>query len=103
MLHGILFTQLTAASKCTDRNQVQATIPADTRLNKLPYAYFVLIYIDADGTVRLQVSESIANNWPAIQSAGLIDEFLGAVSMSSGTCISKYQGEYYVDPRTVLN
>ncbi|KAJ6038591.1 uncharacterized protein N7446_005394 [Penicillium canescens] len=65
----------------------QATIPADTRLDKLTYTYFVLIYIDADGTVRLQVSQSIANNWPAVQSARLIDEFLRVV-MKHGMLVS---------------
>ncbi|KAJ6047177.1 uncharacterized protein N7446_012011, partial [Penicillium canescens] len=63
----------------------QATIPADTRLDKLTYTYFVLIYIDADGIVRLQVSESIANNWPAVQSVRLIDEFLRAVAQAPCT------------------
>lgn len=75
-------------------------MPAKAKMSGLPYTHFALMYIDTGGKTRLQVSESIANNWQEIISTKVIDAFLRVVCISKETYSTEYQGEYHVNSRS---
>ncbi|KAJ5449483.1 uncharacterized protein N7458_005932 [Penicillium daleae] len=56
--------------------------------NMLPFTHFALIYMDADGTVHIQASESIANSCHEILWTKVMDAFLRAVASSEQATIT---------------
>ncbi|KAJ5087049.1 hypothetical protein NUU61_008356 [Penicillium alfredii] len=57
---------------------------------ELAYPHYALIYIDADGNLRHQSSQSIADSYQTIVSPSVTDAFLRAVARSRETHLSQY-------------
>lgn len=76
---------------------------AEEKLDRLHYTHFLLIYLDADGQIRLQTSGSIVDSFPAILSMKVKDVFLKAIGMSREACFSNDQGEHHIHPSNDVN
>lgn len=61
--------------------------------DNLAYPHFALIYIDRDGNLRQEASQSIAHSRETILSPRVRDAFLRAVAMSNNGSSSRPQCE----------
>lgn len=78
-------------------------MPAEEKLESMLNTQFLLIYLDADGKIRLRTSGSIADSFPAILSMKVMDVFLEAIDVSKEVCFSNDQGGHRVHPRNDSN
>lgn len=84
-------------------SQEEANVPAEATLNKMPGTQFLLVYLDANGQIRLESSGPIADSCNTVLSMKVIDAFLRAVQMSREICLPNYQGIYDYHPSNDLN
>lgn len=75
--------------------QAQENMYAEAKVTELPYAQFLLVYLDADGQIRLQTSGPIADNCHKILSMSVIDAFLEAAQISRENCFRNSQGNFH--------
>lgn len=70
------------------------------RQDELGYPHFALIYMDWDGNLRYEASQSIANSLQTILSPGITDTFLLAVARSNEVVLSHSLCKCYI-PRQI--
>lgn len=84
-------------------SQEEANVPAEATLNKMPGTQFLLVYLDANGQIRLESSGSIADSYHTVLSMKVIDAFFRAARISREDCVPNHQGRYHYHPSNDLN
>ncbi|KAJ5815027.1 hypothetical protein N7474_006804 [Penicillium riverlandense] len=83
----------------SEPNLAPTTMPMPVQHNELPYTHFALIYLDANGNLCLQSSQSIANRCQTILPPRATEAFLRAVALSR----EAHSPPFHIDPSTPVS